>query len=207
MVRLIPHDVLFVHPVAELRAWLEANHATAPELWVGVRRRADDPDAPDWGDIVDELLCFGWIDSVLMPCEGGRAIRTTPRRKGSIWSARNVARIEALRAEGRMQPAGEAAFALRTPERTATNSFEGTWALDAAAEAALQAVPGAWEFHQRQPPGYRRTAAYWVMSAKKPETRERRLAILAAESAAGRRPVQITGQARERAGAGAATPG
>ncbi len=207
MVRLIPHDVLFVHPVAELRAWLEANHATAPELWVGVRRRADDPDAPDWGDIVDELLCFGWIDSVLMPCEGGRAIRTTPRRKGSIWSARNVARIEALRAEGRMQPAGEAAFALRTPERTATYSFEGTWALDAAAEAALQTVPGAWEFHQRQPPGYRRTAAYWVMSAKKPETRERRLAILAAESAAGRRPVQITGQARERAGAGAATPG
>jgi uncharacterized protein YdeI (YjbR/CyaY-like superfamily) len=195
MVRLVPHDVIFFRAPAELRAWLEANHATAPELWVGVRRRADDPDAPDWGDIVDELLCYGWIDSVLMPCEGGRAIRTTPRRKGSIWSARNVGRIEALRAEGRMQLAGEAAFALRTVERTGVYSFERAAQLDAASEAALRAVPGAWEFHQRQPPGYQRSAAHWVMSAKRPETRARRLAILAAESAAGRRPAQVTGEA------------
>jgi uncharacterized protein YdeI (YjbR/CyaY-like superfamily) len=195
MVRLVPHDVIFFRAPAELRAWLEANHATAPELWVGVRRRADDPDAPDWGDIVDELLCYGWIDSVLMPCEGGRAIRTTPRRKGSIWSARNVGRIEALRAEGRMQLAGEAAFALRTVERTGVYSFERAAQLDAASEAALRAVPGAWEFHQRQPPGYQRSAAHWVMSAKRPETRAQRLAILAAESAAGRRPAQVTGEA------------
>jgi uncharacterized protein YdeI (YjbR/CyaY-like superfamily) len=198
MVRLVPHDVLFFRAPAELRAWLEANHATAPELWVGVRRRADDPGAPDWGDIVDELLCFGWIDSVLMPCEGGRAIRTTPRRKRSIWSARNVARVAELRAEGRMRPAGEAAFNLRTDDRTGVYSFERTSQLDAAAEAAMQAVPGAWEFFQRQPPGYRRTAAYWVMSAKRPETRERRLTTLAEASAAGRRPVQITGEARNR---------
>ena len=203
MARLEPHDVIFFRTAAELRVWLEANHATAPELWVGVRRRADDPDAPDWGDIVDELLCFGWIDSVLMPFTGGRAIRTTPRRKRSIWSARNVARIDALRAEGRMRSAGEAAYALRTDDRTGVYSFERTSELDAAAEAALRAVPGAWEFHQRQPPGYQRTAAYWVMSAKKPETRERRLAILAESSAAGQRPVQITGEARKRDETGA----
>jgi uncharacterized protein YdeI (YjbR/CyaY-like superfamily) len=194
MVRLVPHDVVFFGAAADLREWLEANHATAPELWIGVRRRADDPDAPDWGDIVDELLCFGWIDSVLMPCEEGRAIRTTPRRKRSIWSARNVARIEVLRAEGRMRPAGEAAFALRTDDRTGVYSFEGDAQLDEEAETALRAVPGAWEFHQRQPPGYQRTASHWVMSAKKPETRARRLAILAEESAAGRRPAQLTGK-------------
>ncbi len=198
MVRLVPHDVIFFRTPTELRGWLGLNHATVPELWVGVRRRADDPGAPDWGDIVDELLCFGWIDSVLMPCEGGRAIRTTPRRKGSTWSARNVARMAVLQAEGRVQPAGEAAFAQRTPERTATYSFESSWALDEAAEASLRAGPGAWEFHERQPPGYRRTAAHWVMSAKKPETRARRLAILAEESAAGRRPVEVTGAAREK---------
>ena len=127
MARLAPHDVIFFRTPAELRAWLEINHATAPELWVGARRRADDPGAPDWGDIVDELLCFGWIDSVLMPCEGGRAIRTTPRRKGSIWSARNVGRMAVLADEGRLHPAGEAAFALRTPERTGTYSFESGW--------------------------------------------------------------------------------
>ena len=198
MARLAPHDVIFFHSPAELRAWLEVNHTTAPELWVGVRRRADDPDAPDWGDMVDELLCVGWIDSVLMPCEGGRAIRTTPRRKRSIWSARNVARMAELQAEGRVRPAGEAAFALRTDDRTATYSFESNWQLDEAAEAAMRAMPGAWEFHQRQPPGYRRMAAYWVMSAKRPETRERRVAILAVASAAGRRPVQITGDATRR---------
>ncbi len=202
MARLEPHDVVFFASASQLRRWLEVNHATAAELWVGVRRRADDPNAPDWGDIVDELLCFGWIDSVLMPCAGGRAIRTTPRRKGSIWSARNVARMTALQTEARVQPAGNAAFALRREDRTAVYAQHGDWALDAGAEAALRAVPGAWEFHQRQPPGYRRTAAFWVMSAKKPETRDRRLTILAQDSAAGRRPVQITGQARERGDAG-----
>ncbi len=153
MARLEPHDVVFFASASQLRRWLEVNHATAAELWVGVRRRADDPNAPDWGDIVDELLCFGWIDSVLMPCAGGRAIRTTPRRKGSIWSARNVARMTALQTEARVQPAGNAAFALRREDRTAVYAQHGDWALDAGAEAALRAVPGAWEFHQRQPPG------------------------------------------------------
>ena len=124
------------------------------------------------------MLCVGWIDGVRKPVEGGSAIRITPRREGSNWSARNVGRVEALRAEGRMRPAGEAAYARRRPERTAIYSFEQQLAFDDAASAALDGADGARAFWDRQPPGYRRSATHWVMSAKRPETREKRLATL-----------------------------
>jgi uncharacterized protein YdeI (YjbR/CyaY-like superfamily) len=205
MARLEPHDVLFFASAAELRAWLEANHASAAELWIGIRSKASGRQAFPWADAVDELLCFGWIDSVLMPYEGARAIRATPRRPRSIWSDRNVGRVEALRTEGRMTPAGEAAFARRTGDRTGVYSFEQEWTLDEAAEAALSADRSGFVFWEAQSPSYRRAASHWIMSAKRPETRERRLRRLVAACVANERLVELTG--RPRGGDRAAGPG
>ena len=195
MARLEPHDVLFFASPADLRAWLEVNHASATELWIGTWSKASGRQTMTWADAVDELLCFGWIDSVLMPYEGTRAIRVTPRRPRSIWSDRNVGRVEALRAEGRMTPAGEAAFARRRHDQTGIYSFEREWALDEAAEAALRADPAGFAFWEAQPQTYRRAASYWIMSAKRPETRERRLGKLVAGCAAKVRLVELTGKA------------
>jgi len=196
--RPIPHDIRFFETPAELRAWLEANHATASELWVGLRSKSSGVPGLTWEQLVDELLCFGWIDGVRMPADGGSCIRVTPRRPRSTWSARNVGRVEALRTAGRLRPAGEAAYALRREDRTAVYSFESKTELDEDAAAAVRAVPGAWAFWEAQPRGYRRTAAHWVMGARRPETRARRLAALVEGCAAGRRLPTLTGQASDR---------
>ncbi len=150
-----------------------------------------------WAELVDELLCVGWIDSLRMPLPpDAHAQRVTPRRPGSVWSARNVARVEAMRAEGRMRPPGEAAFAKRREDRTAIYSFENAPELDEAAVAAIGARDGAWAWFEAQPAGYRRSAAHWVMSAKRAETRGARLAKLV-EGCAGRyRLPVITGKPR-----------
>ncbi|MEW6223839.1 MAG: YdeI/OmpD-associated family protein [Chloroflexota bacterium] len=195
----VPHDVVFFETPAAFRAWLAANHDSAAELWVGYRYRASGLPSMTWEQSVDEALCVGWIDGIRGAVDGGHAARFTPRRPGSIWSARNVARVEALRAEGRMHPAGEAAFARRREDRTAVYSFESEAALGAEAEVAMRAEPVAWAFWEAQPPGYRRSATHWVMAAKRPETRARRLAALVTACAAGRRLAELGGRAREPA--------
>jgi uncharacterized protein YdeI (YjbR/CyaY-like superfamily) len=164
-----------------------------------MRPRSSGVPTVSWEDIVDEVLSFGWIDGIRKKADGGSVIRITPRRAGSTWSARNVARVAALRAEGRMRPAGEDAFARRREERTAIYSFDGNWQLDSSAEAALRADDGGWTFWEAQPKGYRRLGTAWVMSAKRPETRERRLAQLVEACAAGERLPQLTGAARSAA--------
>ena len=196
MARLQPHDVAWFASPGELRAWLFDHHETAAELWVGMRPKSSGLPTLAWEQVVDEVLCAGWIDSVRMPVDGGSCIRITPRRPRSIWSARNVERVEALRAEGRMFPAGEAAFALRKPDRTGVYSFEREWALDGAAESALRADPAGFAFWEAQPRSYRRAASSWILSAKRPETRARRLDKVVAGCAAGERLVEITGRAR-----------
>ena len=196
MANLIPHDILFPASPEELRAWLEANHDTADERWVGFRPKATGLPTITWPELVDEVLCVGWIDGIRKPVEGGSAIRITPRREGSNWSARNVGRVEALRAEGRMRPAGEAAFGRRREDRTAIYSFERQLAFDDAANAALDAVPDARAFWDRQPPGYRRTATHWVMSAKRAETRAKRLATLVETCERGERVAAISSSPR-----------
>ena len=128
--------------------------------------------------------------------EHGSVIRITPRRAGSIWSARNVGRVEALRAEGRMREPGEAAFAVRREDRTAIYSSELNLALDRPAEAALREDPAGWAYWEALPKGYRRLATYWVMSAKRPETRERRLARLVDACNRAERLPELTGRAR-----------
>lgn len=144
---------------------------------------------------MDEVLCFGWIDGQGRKIDDDRRqIRITPRRKGSIWSARNVARVEALRSEGRMTPAGEAAFAARRTDRTGVYSHERAEEarLTPEQEAQFRANEAAWAwFTTTAPPSYRRTALHLVVSAKREETRARRLAELIECSARGERIKQL----------------
>jgi uncharacterized protein YdeI (YjbR/CyaY-like superfamily) len=173
------------------RAWLEEHHGTESELLVGFWKRGTGRPSITWPESVDEALCFGWIDGVRRRVDDERyTIRFTPRQKRSTWSAVNIARVAELEAEGRMHPAGLAAFARRSDDRSAIYSYEQRRSaqLGPAEEAELRANPAAWAHFEAQTPSYRRAAAHWVMSAKREETRRRRLEQLVAESAQGRRP-------------------
>jgi len=179
----------------ELRAWFQEHHGTAAELHVGFYKKATGKPSITWPESVDEALCFGWIDGVRRSL-GAEAytIRFTPRRLTSIWSAINVDRVNKLDAEGKMTEAGRRAFAARTSERTGVYSFERNQAaeLEPDQERLLRANARAAEFFDAQPPWYRRTATHWVISAKRAETRARRLDQLIASSAAGRTIAPLT---------------
>jgi uncharacterized protein YdeI (YjbR/CyaY-like superfamily) len=138
-----------------------------------------------WPESVDAALCFGWIDGQGKSLgEEAMAQRFTPRRKGSIWSAINVRRFGELAEQGMVRPAGHAAFAARREDRTAIYSHEQEMPeLDTAQLAAFQENPAAWEFFSARPPSYRKAAIWWVVSAKREETRERRLRTLIEDSA------------------------
>lgn len=179
----------FATPEA-FRRWLEQHHAKAGELWVGFYKKGSGRPSLTWPESVDEALCVGWIDGIRKSIDGERyTIRFTPRKPGSIWSAVNTRRVRELIAAGRMRPAGLRAFERRDPGKTNRYSFEQRHAaaLDPAFEKRFQANKAAWAFFQSQPPGYRRTAAFYVMSAKQEETRVRRLDALIRDSAAGER--------------------
>jgi uncharacterized protein YdeI (YjbR/CyaY-like superfamily) len=171
------------------RAWLEANHASATELLVGFYKTSTDKPSMTWPESVDEALCFGWIDGKRQSAgPTAYTIRFTPRRPKSIWSAINVAKVAALTSAGKMRPAGTRAFAERTAARTGVYSFERAEAavLSPEQNAKLRANARAAAFFDAQAPWYRRTSIHWVISAKQGATRERRLATLIADSAAGR---------------------
>jgi uncharacterized protein YdeI (YjbR/CyaY-like superfamily) len=189
-----PRDVRYLASTDELRDWFDANHETAQELWLGYYRKATGKPTVTWSEAVDEALCVGWIDSVRYRIDDERsAQRFTPRRKGSNWSAINVAKVATLTEQGRMRPAGVAAYEARTPERTAIYSYERAAAAFSADEAArFEADAAAWADWERRPPSYRKTATHWVTSAKRPETRERRLVQLITDSAAGRKIKALT---------------
>jgi uncharacterized protein YdeI (YjbR/CyaY-like superfamily) len=179
-------EPMFFATPAQFGAWLEEHHADATELRVGFHRKATGRPSITWPEAVDEALCFGWIDGHRRGLDGERyEIRFTPRAASSTWSAVNVARVEELRREGRMRPAGLAAFERRSESRTGTYSYEqrAEAKLTKEQERAFRANGAAWEFFQHQPPWYRRTATYWVVSAKKEETRAKRLATLIDDSA------------------------
>jgi len=184
-----PRDVVFFATAADLRAWFEANHETKDELWVGYHTRRSGKPSITWQELVDVELCFGWIDSVrhrLGP--DSSAQRVTPRRKRSVWSAINIRRFEELRALGAVHARGEAAFAARDEARSGIYSYESApRTFDAAAERDFRRHARAWRFFEAQAPWYRRVAAHWVMSAKRDETRKRRLESLIASSQAGER--------------------
>jgi uncharacterized protein YdeI (YjbR/CyaY-like superfamily) len=193
-------EVRFFATGAEFRAWLEQHHATADELWVGFYKKASGRPSITWPESVDEALCFGWIDSVRRSMdEVSYRIRFTPRRPRSIWSAVNVRRAEALVEAGRMQPSGLAAFAKRKEDRTGQYSFEqGKVAFAEELEAELRENAKAWDFFQAQASSYRTTVMWWVMSAKRDETRRRRLATLIKDSEGGERISQFRRDATKR---------
>jgi uncharacterized protein YdeI (YjbR/CyaY-like superfamily) len=199
-----PRDVHFFASTDELRDWFDANHATATELWLGQHRKSTGRPTIGWSEAVDEALCVGWIDGVRYSLDGERfAQRFTPRRKGSNWSAINVGKVGELTAQGRMRPAGLAAFEARSDDKTAVYSYEREAAsLSAAETARFEADAAAWADWQRRSPSYRRTVTYWVTSAKKPETRVRRLDALIADSAAGRLVGPMRGGRRRASGDG-----
>jgi uncharacterized protein YdeI (YjbR/CyaY-like superfamily) len=176
---------------AQFRAWLEEHHATETELLVGFYKKGSGKPSITWPESVDEALCYGWIDGVRRSLgDDAYTIRFTPRKKRSVWSNVNIRRAGELIEAGRMRPAGLAAFEARTGERSGVYSFEQKdqerVVFTEAQARQFQADPKAWEFFQAQPPWYRRTATWWVISAKKEETRAKRLATLIADSAAGR---------------------
>jgi uncharacterized protein YdeI (YjbR/CyaY-like superfamily) len=183
-------EAIFFETPGELRAWLEEHHATAPELWIGFYKKGSGRRSLTWSQVVDEALCFGWIDGKAQRIDERRyRQRLTPRRRNSNWSALNVAKVAELRAQGRMTPAGEAVFAARREDSSETLSYERRHeaAFDAEQEAAFQANAPAWEWFAAQSPSYRSLATFWVVSAKRPETRARRLATLIECSAEARR--------------------
>jgi uncharacterized protein YdeI (YjbR/CyaY-like superfamily) len=179
------HTPTFFPAAAHFRAWLEANHATSDHLWVGYYKKATGKPSVTWEETVDEALCFGWIDGIRKARDSeSYVVRFTPRKAKSVWSQRNIELVERLTAEGRMKAEGLAAFAFKDEHPDsgyAVSTFDG--ALNEQMVTRFQQTPGAWEFYQAQPPGYRRHAAYWVTSAKREATRDRRLATLIDDSA------------------------
>jgi uncharacterized protein YdeI (YjbR/CyaY-like superfamily) len=188
-------DGIYFASPGEFRAWLEEHHEGATEVWLGYWKKHTGKPSLTWSQAVDEALCFGWIDGVLRRVDDERHVqRFTPRKPASNWSAVNIAKVEQLRAEGRMRAAGEAAFALRRQERSGVYSYEqrDKAAFEREQEERFRADAAAWAYWTAAPAGYRKMATWWVVSAKKPETRERRLVQLIADAAAGRRLKQFT---------------
>jgi uncharacterized protein YdeI (YjbR/CyaY-like superfamily) len=187
------NPIFFDSPSA-FRRWLEKNHTTSNELYVGYYKKHTGKPSLTWPQSVDEALCFGWIDGIRRSWdEEGYIIRFTPRRKTSIWSAINLRRVPELIKEGRMRPAGLAIYEARNPEKANKYSFEQreTAKLPPAMVKQFRASKKAWAFFEAQPPGYRRLIAFYVVSAKQDATRQRRLERVIRDSAAGRRVGQF----------------
>jgi uncharacterized protein YdeI (YjbR/CyaY-like superfamily) len=183
-------DVQFFDTAADLRAWFEAHHETAPELFVGHWKKGSGRTGVSHPEAIEQALCFGWIDSIGRRIDDkSHQVRFTPRRRGSVWSAVNIAKVAELTERGLMRPAGLAAFAARKPDRTAVYSYEQPDGveLDEAQAAQFRANPAAWAWYTTQSPAYRKAAVHWVTTAKRADTRARRLAQLINDSAAGRR--------------------
>ena len=169
--------------------WLDRNHATADELVVGFYKKSSGRGGITYPEALDAALAYGWIDGVRRSVDAEQwTIRFTPRRSRSIWSVVNTKRVRELIKSGRMMPPGLKAFQERDESRTRKYSYERErMRLDRTSEAALRANPRAADFFDAQPPGYQKIVTLWVMSAKKEETRARRLGLLIEKSAKGAR--------------------
>lgn len=180
----------FFATAAAFRAWLDRHAATSRELVIGFWKVGSGKPSMTWSEAVDEALCVGWIDGVTRRIdERAYQIRFTPRKPTSIWSAVNIRKVHALEADGRMTDAGRAAFARRTAGKSAVYSHERTTppTLTAGETRTFKANGPAWRYLEACPPGYRRQILHWITTAKKAETRARRLAKAIEACAAGRR--------------------
>jgi len=185
-----PTDVTHFDSPAAFRSWLKGRHADCDELWVGYWKKSTRHPSMTWEESVDEALCFGWIDGIRKRVdEEAYTIRFTQRRSNSTWSRRNIGRFEVLEAAGRVESAGAAAYAARTEENSGRYSFEQEVPATLTADylMRLKLDSNAWADWQSRPPGYRKLVTHWIMSAKREPTRERRLAALIEDCAAGRK--------------------
>ena len=181
--------VKFFRTPADLRRWFDRNHQTAEMLWIGFLKKETGRPSISWQESVDEALSVGWIDGIRKRIDEERyKIRFTPRRPGSIWSAINIARVAVLKNEGRMRPAGLEAFSKKRENKSGIYSYEQRpAALPEPYRSALAAHRRAASFLEAQPPSYRKLVTWWVVSAKKEETRQSRLDKLVAACDAGKR--------------------
>jgi uncharacterized protein YdeI (YjbR/CyaY-like superfamily) len=184
----------FFATTARFRAWLERNHDTAAELWVGFHRKGSGKPSISWPEAVDQALCFGWIDGIRKRVDDTSYMnRFTPRKPTSTWSDRNVTRTRELIEQGLMAPAGLRAFEARRDNRIGIYSYEQRpQELPATYARPFRANARAWKAWRAMPPGYRKAATWWVISAKREETRERRLATLIETTARGERIPALT---------------
>ena len=182
----------FFRTPADFGTWLEKNHATATELWVGFYTKDSGKPSITWPESVDQALCFGWIDGIRKRVdEISYQIRFTPRRRGSIWSATNIKRAKELARQEQMRPAGVKAFAARIENKSGIYSYEQrSTELSEPYAKLLKKNKAAWNFFEKQPPSYRKMIGWWIISAKKEETRMARLAKLISESAKGKSLLQ-----------------
>jgi uncharacterized protein YdeI (YjbR/CyaY-like superfamily) len=188
-------DPTFFATPEEFRAWLEKHHDKRKELWVGFYKKGSGKPSITYPEAVDEALCFGWIDGVRKSLDTDSYVnRFTPRQARSTWSAVNIERAKELERLGRMHPAGRKAFEARADERSAMYSYEQRHAAKLALEHERQfrANKKAWTWFEAQPPSYRKAAIWWVVSAKKDETKAKRLATLIDDSAHGRTVPPLT---------------
>jgi len=195
-----PTRIAYFASPAEFGEWLDAHHAAKTEVWVGFLKKGTGRPSLTWPESVDEALRHGWIDGIRKRVDDDRyTIRFTPRKPGSVWSAINIRKAKALIASGRMRPGGLAAFRARRDDRSAVYSFEQARApkLPATFERTMKKNASAWAFFRSRTEWYRRTSSWWVVSAKREETREKRLAVLIACSEA-RRPIPGLPRAPEK---------
>jgi uncharacterized protein YdeI (YjbR/CyaY-like superfamily) len=180
-------DVQFFSKSAEWRTWLAHNHANRTELWVGFHKTTSGQDSITWPQSVDEALCYGWIDGQRKSIDDtSYKIRFTPRKKDGVWSAANVKRVGELTELGLMQPAGRKAFEERAEAKTGLYPYEKEYNdLPPEYEKRFRANKKAWAYFDAQPPSYRKLCIWWVVSAKKEETREKRMATLIEDSEQG----------------------
>jgi uncharacterized protein YdeI (YjbR/CyaY-like superfamily) len=189
----------------ELRRWFEKNHESETELLLGYYKKGTGKPSVTWPESVDEALCVGWIDGIRRSLDEERyTIRFTPRRARSIWSTVNIARVKALEGEGRMSPAGRKAFEAKREYRSGIYSYEQRRdRLEEPYASVLRKNAAASRSFDAQPATYRKAAGWWIVSAKKEETRNKRLSELIAHSARGRRLPQYTRlQSKKRRGKG-----
>lgn len=174
---------------AGFRRWLGKEHASSSEIVLRLRKAGACIKGVTYPEALDSALCFGWIDGVRRPGDADTyLVRFSPRKARSVWSKVNLAHYARLEKAGLVAAAGRAAFDRRDPARSGIYSFESLpKEIPAAFRQRFEAQPKAWSFFLAQPPGYRKVCLHWVLSAKKEDTRLRRLARLMADSAAGRR--------------------
>jgi uncharacterized protein YdeI (YjbR/CyaY-like superfamily) len=172
--------ILFFPSQPHFRKWFEKNHNKVDELWVGYYKKGTGKPSITWQESVDEALCFGWIDGIRKSIdEESYKIRFTPRRKGSTWSAVNTKRIKELIKLGLVKPSGFEAFNKRDEKKTNRYSFEQKEAkLPAVFEKKIKANKKAWKYFQTLPPSAKRVSTWWVISAKREETKLNRLDTL-----------------------------